>query len=65
MPVLQSTLNVEGEVLHILLVKDRRGRRPHLDTRWVFARQIELILWKSNSGALAAMLNRMSMSAPF
>ena len=63
MPILQSTLNVEGEVIHVLLLKDRRGRRPYRDTRWVFARQIELILWKSNSGALAAMLNRMSMSA--
>ena len=40
MPILQSTLNVEGEVIHVLLLKDRRGRRPYRDTRWVFARQI-------------------------
>ena len=61
--VLQSTLNVQGVTLHILCIKDRRGRRPHRDTRWLFARQLELLLWGGNSGALAAMLARLSMSA--
>ena len=63
MPVLASTLNVQGHVLHVVSVKDRRGRRPHRETRFVFARQIELVLWGSNSGALSAMLHRMSMAS--